>query len=87
MLDFTLNDPNEKFSIIWKGYGNALLSYEPVDTSRACSRIGITVLDGNRLWINDGINGENIDMDTKGSGHALGDFCSKWIRIHVGNDG
>jgi hypothetical protein len=89
VIDFTLNDPNERFSIIWRGYGNAILSYEPKDTSRACSQIGITVLDGNnRLWLNDGlVNGENIDIDTKGSGHAFGDFCSKWIRIHVGNDG
>ncbi|GAC76666.1 hypothetical protein PANT_22c00147 [Moesziomyces antarcticus T-34] len=87
MRDFTIDDPNKLFSIDWRAFDVGMI-YSPIDTSKACYRIQIQApKDGtSRIWVNDGLDGEGIDLDSNTSFLGDHDFCSKWLRIHVGND-
>jgi hypothetical protein len=83
--DFTTVDPNKSFTIYWRAFDVSLL-YSPIDTSKACYRIQINSPGNGRIWVNDGLNGEGIDLDSRDGRVGFHDFCSKWLRIHVGND-
>ena len=85
--DFSIQDPNKSFTIIWRAFGVSLI-YSPVDVVNGCYRIQIQAPpSGNaRIWVNDGKDGEGIDLDTKDRPTGVHDFCSKWLRIHVAND-
>jgi hypothetical protein len=60
--------------------------YEPIDTSKACYRIQINAPSNGRIWISDGLDGGGIDLDSRDTSLGYHDFCSKWLRLHVGND-
>lgn len=85
--DFTIDDPNKLFSIDWRAFDVGMI-YSPIDTSKACYRIQIQApkQGTSRIWVNDGLDGEGIDIDSNTSFLGDHDFCSKWLRIHVGND-
>ncbi|GAK63552.1 uncharacterized protein PAN0_003d1757 [Moesziomyces antarcticus] len=85
MRDFTTVNPNKSFTIYWRAFDVSLL-YSPIDTSKACYRIQINSPGNGRIWVNDGLNGEGIDLDSRDGRVGFHDFCSKWLRIHVGND-
>lgn len=86
VTDFTTTDPNKSFSIYWFAFDVSVL-YEPVDTSKACYRIKINSIGNGRIWVNDGLNnGEDIDLDSSESSVGVHEFCSKWLRLHVGDD-
>ncbi len=87
MIDFAIDDPNSIFSIYWRAFDVKMI-YSPIDTSKASYRIQIEAPEygTSRIWVNDGLDGEGIDLDSNTSFLGDKDFTSKWLRIHVGND-
>ncbi len=85
VTDFTTTDPNKSFSIYWVDFDVSVL-YEPIDTSKACYRIQINAPSNGRIWISDAWTAEASILTRETLRWATTTFCSKWLRLHVGND-
>ncbi len=67
---------------------HVMLIYNPIATKKGCYNLQVMAPDDSnaRIWVNDGILGEGIDLDSDQTDVHSRDFCTKWIRPHVAND-
>ncbi|SPO43046.1 uncharacterized protein PSANT_00730 [Moesziomyces antarcticus] len=85
--DFTIDDTSKSFSMYWMDT-HVMLIYNPIATKKGCYNLQVMAPDDSnaRIWVNDGILGEGIDLDSDQTDVHSRDFCTKWIRPHVAND-
>ncbi|TKY84805.1 hypothetical protein EX895_005885 [Sporisorium graminicola] len=87
--DFTTRDPKQPFTLSWDN--DVTLSYSDYDEKSGCYKLTLSHQseDAFRIWVSDE-DGDDHDLDTLHSGEngtTSTTLCTKWLHIHVKNDG
>ncbi|KAJ1039910.1 hypothetical protein NDA10_001439 [Ustilago hordei] len=88
MKDFAMENPTDSFKITYPHFGGVSFLFENFDNKTGCK--DITLRGGKniswRLWVSDD-DGNGKDIDTLNYKWTIKTLCSKWIHIHVKQDG
>ncbi|SOV02124.1 uncharacterized protein UDID_18964 [Ustilago sp. UG-2017a] len=85
--DFTTVDPTKDFNVQWYE-GKVQMSYSDFDKEKGCFKITLEHHsdDDLRIWVS-AENSKERDIDTWKHNKTSKTLCTKWVHIHVKQDG
>ncbi|KAJ1026080.1 hypothetical protein NDA18_003740 [Ustilago nuda] len=85
--DFTTADPTKDFNLNWLEE-NVQMGFSNFDHEKGCFKITLkhTSDDISRIWVS-AQNSKDRDLDTWKRGETSTTLCTKWVHIHIKNDG
>ncbi|CDW97734.1 hypothetical protein [Sporisorium scitamineum] len=86
--DFTVKDPTKPFTLSW-AFNSVAMSYSDYDEKKGCFKIQLKHNYDNlyRIWVSDEDGSDKRDLDTLNYDQTDKTLCTKWLHIHVKEDG
>ncbi|SYW83668.1 related to Mig1 protein, induced during biotrophic phase [Ustilago bromivora] len=87
VIDFTTVDPTKDFGLEWYE-GTLQMSYSDFDKEKGCFKITLEHfrINNSRIWVS-AENSKEPDIDTLNHVMRSKILCTKWVHIHVKQDG